>query len=160
MITLSYFFYIFHYIQTNGKLNRKVDFLMMQLLDYILEQQYLSHLEQAFNPENEKCLAHFREGRFLGKPRFRTTSEKQGLVQVAGIRLLPLQFLLLQKLSAGKGSATLHVPFFSLLKLLEEEYGPALQEEFVLQDSVTRLESQLVVHYSSTLPKANFEWCY
>lgn len=38
-----------------------------------------------------------------------------------------------------KGLATLHVLSFSVLKLLEEKFGLAFQEEFVLKDAVTRL---------------------
>lgn len=38
-----------------------------------------------------------------------------------------------------KGLAALRVLSFSVLKLLEEKFGLAFQEEFVLKDAVTRL---------------------
>lgn len=62
------------------------------------------------------------------------------MVGVAHTRLLPVQSLLLKKLPTGERlvSVTRSV-LFCLLKLLEEDYGPASQEEFVLKDAVARL---------------------
>lgn len=59
---------------------------------------------------------------------------------MAHVRLLLVQSLLLKKLPTGErpGSVSRSV-LLCLLKLLEEDCGPASQEEFVLKDAVARL---------------------